>query len=271
MTSSWQTLLGILILVGGLVLAGCGGGAPEQAAPASGETPGTRVAQAPPPPSSDAVASQGTSSVTGRITYEGEVPNLRPLKMDADPGCLKKHSSEVMPEVLVLGDGNSLANVFIRVTSGLPAGQSYRTPGEPVVMDQRGCRYKPHVLGIMVDQPFKIINSDGLLHNVHSLPKINTPFNRAMPANVTEAEYKFAKEEVMFKIKCDVHPWMGAWVGVLPHPFFSVSGADGDYSINGLSAGTYEIEAWHERLGSQTMTVTVADGETGTGDFVFTR
>jgi hypothetical protein len=139
-----------------------------------------------------------------------------------------------------------------------------------VVLDQLGCQYQPHVVTTQTGQPFKILNSDGLLHNVHGLPEKNTPFNRAMPAGVTETEYTFNKEEV-FKVKCDVHPWMGAWVGVFAHPFHDVTGADGTFSFSGLPAGSYEIEALHEKLGTLTAQVTVADGEAANSDFTFVK
>ena len=170
----------------------------------------------------------------------------------------------------MLGDGNTLGNVFVRPKSGLPQ-RTWPTPSEPVVMDQNGCRYSPRVMGIMVGQPFKILNSDGLLHNVHALPKVNREFNMAMPANRTEAVETFGKTEEIFKIKCDVHPWMNAYIAVLDHPYFAVTGTDGTFALEGLPAGTYEIEAWHERLGAQTASVTVADGETATANFEFTR
>jgi hypothetical protein len=124
---------------------------------------------------------------------------------------------------------------------------------------------------VQVGQTFKIKNSDGLLHNVHSLSEQNPPFNRAMPASIQEVDQAFAKEEFMFRVKCDVHPWMNAFVTVSPHPFFAVTGADGAFEIAGLPAGTYELEAWHERLGTQTATVTVADGESAGQAFTFTR
>lgn len=208
------------------------------------------------------------ATVTGTVTYDGRVPNLKPIRMDADPGCAKKHSGPVQPELLVLGEGNTMANIFVKVKSGLPD-KAYPTPSEPVVLDQRGCQYHPHVAGVMVNQPFKILNSDGLLHNVHALPEVNTSFNRAMPANVKEADYTFTKVESMFKIKCDVHPWMGAYVGVMSHPYFDVTETDGKFKIAGLPAGSYEIEIWHEKLKTKTQKVTVGADETKTVDFVF--
>lgn len=207
--------------------------------------------------------------VSGTIKYDGQVPNLRPIKMDADPGCAKKHGGgEAQSEVLVLGDGNAMANVFVKVSQGVPK-KDYPAPSTPVTLDQHGCQYIPHVSGIMVGQELKVLNSDGLLHNIHALPKVNSEFNQAMPASVTEMTKSFSKPEEMFKIKCDVHPWMGAYIAVLDHPFFSVTGKDGKFEIKNLPAGSYTIEAWHEKLGTQTAKVTISGDETQTADFSF--
>jgi len=208
------------------------------------------------------------SSVTGTVTFAGTPPALKPLSMDADPVCAKKHAGPVPAEMLVLGPGNSMANIMVWVSKGVPAGKTYPAPKTPVVIDQRGCMYVPHVMGIMVGQQYKILNSDGVLHNIHTLPKINTPFNKGMPANLKEASTVFDKPEEVFHIKCDVHPWMSAYMAVFTHPFFSVTGADGKFTISGLDPGTYEITAWHERLGTQTASVTVAAGAK-TQDFKF--
>lgn len=202
----------------------------------------------------------GAQAISGTVAYEGPVPKLRPVAMDADPVCALKHKTPVESEVLVLGPGNSLGNVLVSVVKGLPAGKTYPAPKEPVVMDQKGCKYSPHVMGLMVGQPFKVLNSDGLLHNVHALPKVNQPFNMAMPPTRTEATQTFTKEEGIFTVKCDVHPWMQAYVRVLSHPYFAVTQPDGRFSIPGLAPGTYELEAWHEKLGTQTATVTVGPG-----------
>ncbi|HYU34467.1 MAG TPA: carboxypeptidase regulatory-like domain-containing protein [Thermoanaerobaculia bacterium] len=205
--------------------------------------------------------------VTGTITYTGKVPNLKPIAMNADPVCASKHSTPAPSEVLVLGPANAMANVMVRVKG--PVAGSFPVPAQPAVIDQRGCQYHPHVLGLRVGQTLQLRNSDGLLHNVHALPKVNTPFNMAMPANRTTADTKFPKEEGMFLVKCDVHPWMNAYVGVFTNPFFSVSAKDGKYKISGLPPGTYEIEAWHEKLGVQTAKVTVAANKPGTANFSF--
>ncbi len=211
----------------------------------------------------------GASSITGTVTFEGTPPTLKPLTMDADPACAKKHSAPVPNEMLVLGSGNTMANIMVWVSKGLPAGKTWPVPKTPVVMNQDGCQYKPHVMGIMVGQTYKILNSDGVLHNVHALPKINPAFNRAMPPTVKEATATFSKPEALFQVKCDVHPWMNAYVGVFTHPFFTVTGKDGKFTISGLDPGTYEISAWHERLGTQTATVTVGASGTKVQNFKF--
>lgn len=205
-------------------------------------------------------------SVTGTVKYDDKVPNFRPLDMNADPACASKHSSPVFPDMLVLGDAGGLANVFVSVKNA--PGGDHAAPSEPVVIDQNGCIYEPHVAGVMVGQPLLFKNSDGILHNVHGLPEVNREFNIGMPPSLTEKEQVFNKPEPLFKVKCDVHPWMNAFVAVMTHPFYAVTGTDGAFSIDGLPAGTYEIEAWHEKLGTQTASVTVGDGA-ASADFSF--
>jgi plastocyanin len=209
------------------------------------------------------------STITGTITFDGKPPTLRPIAMDAEPQCVKKHSGPVPAEMLVLGSGQTMGNVMVWVSKGLPAGKTYPVPKTPVTIDQNGCQYKPHVMGVMAGQTYRILNSDGLLHNIHTLPKVNASYNKGMPPTYKEAETTFAKPEPVFPVKCDVHPWMQAYVAVFPHPFFSVTGTDGKYTISGLDPGTYEITAWHERLGMKTATVTVAATGSKTQDFKF--
>ena len=210
------------------------------------------------------------ATITGIVKYDGEAPKFKPIKMDADPICLSHHSADVLPQTLVLGDGNTVGNVFVYVKNGL-AKKDYPAPQEPVVITQAGCQYDPHVLGVQIGQPVKILNPDGTLHNVHALAKANEEFNLAMPKFRTETTATFNKEEFMFPIKCDVHPWMNAWISVMPHPFFATTKPDGKFEIANLPAGTYEIEAWQEKLGTQTATITVAEGESKTADFTFTK
>ncbi len=209
-------------------------------------------------------------AVTGTITYEGAVPKFREVKMDGDPVCLSKHKEKVFPQSLVLGKDNALANVFVYVKNGI-FDKKFPPPEEPVVITQEGCMYDPHVLGIMVGQKLKILNPDGTLHNVHALAKVNSEFNLAMPKFRRETTKVFGKPEFMFPLKCDVHPWMSAWVSVMDHPYFAVTEEDGRFHIDGLTPGKFEIEAWHEKLGTKSGSVIIRSVGTSEINFSFSR
>jgi len=209
----------------------------------------------------------GTSSVVGTVVFAGQVPRLKPISMNADPVCAGKHESAVPASSLLVGEGQTLGNVFVQIQNA-PAGV-FPPPAAPAVINQNGCLYEPHVLGVLAGQKVVFHNSDGVLHNVHGKPEINREFNIGMPPTVMESEVALAQPEPMFPVKCDVHPWMKAYVAVLSHPFFAVTGADGSFRIDGLPAGTYQVQAWHEKLGTQMAEVTVADGESGPVDFTF--
>jgi plastocyanin len=209
--------------------------------------------------------------ITGTVKFEGQAPVLKPLETSGDPVCAAMHKDSPLPnEVLVLGPGQTMANVVVRVTKGAPA-KDYPVPSEPVVLTQQGCRYAPHIFAIRVGQTLKVTNPDGIMHNVHSLPKTNTPLNRAMPVNVKEIETKFDKLEDPFAFKCDIHTWMQSWCFVTDNPYYSITKEDGVFTIDGLDPGEYEITAWHERLGTKTTPVTVKDGEPAKADFAFAK
>ena len=209
------------------------------------------------------------ATITGTVKYDGEVPKFKEIKMDADPICSTHHTSPVYPQNLVMGDGNTMGNVFVQVINAPK--KAYTAPADPIVLDQKGCMYDPHDVGVMVGQTLKILNPDGTLHNVHAMSKENAEFNLAMPKFRTETTKVFDKPEFMFAMKCDVHPWMAAWVSVMPHPFFNVTKTDGKFEIKDIPAGTYEVEAWHEKLGTQKQSVTVAEGESKEINFTFAK
>ena len=214
----------------------------------------------------DVLAAGG--AVSGKIVYDGKVPGRRKIQMAADPICAAKHTATVRSEAVIVNENGTLKNVFVYVKKGLE-GKTFETPTEPVVLDQNGCIYKPHVLGVQAGQPVKILNNDGTLHNIHPKPKVNEEFNLAMPKFLKKKIRTFEKAEVMIPVKCDVHPWMQSFIGVLDHPFYSVSGDEGGFEFKALGAGTYTIEAWHEICGSQTQEVSVKEGEETAVEFTF--
>lgn len=198
------------------------------------------------------------SAVTGKVIFEGTAPAPQPIRMDADPVCLLQHKEGASSEEVIVNSNGTLKNVFVYVKQGLE-GQKFDSPAEPVVFDQKGCRYEPRVFGMMTNQPLEILNSDGTLHNVHSLPKNNKEFNLGMPIQGMKITQKFTAPEVMVKFKCEVHPWMAAYAGVLDHPFYAVTGEDGTFTLKDLPPGEYVLEAWHEKYGTQTATIKVPD------------
>ena len=199
--------------------------------------------------------------IQGKITFDGKAPKMKSLRMDADPVCVANNEVAPRKEWLILDENNGLKNVlvFVKESPSNSLSGDYSPPENPAVIDQNGCVYVPHVLGMMVCQDLDILNSDGTLHNIHALPKVNKEFNKAMPRSKKRMTVQFDKSEAPFKVKCDVHPWMGAFIGVFDHPYFAVTNDDGSYVISGLEPGDYVIEAWHEKLGSQTANVTVGD------------
>jgi len=226
-------------------------------------------------PVATAKAPTGTAVIIGEITFEGKAPKkwTKSLaeEMAVESACFAKYSDDPISDSIVLGKESQLANVFVHVTKGVPTNAKYATPSEPVVIDQDGCMYRPHVVGAMAGQEINILNSDGIMHNVHALPEKNAEFNRAMPKTNNTYSHKFEEAEPIFPIKCDVHPWMGGYIGISNHPFFNVTGTDGKFEIKNLPTGTYDVEAWHEKLGTQTQTVTVVDGKTHTLNFTLSR
>ena len=214
-------------------------------------------------------------TISGIVKYEGKVPKLKKFDMAIEQICVQKHQDDPIrfparSEALVLGEGKTMANVFVQVIQGLPE-KKWAVPEEPVILDQNGCTYSPHVAALMVGQPLKFLNSDGVLHNLHAFPEENNEFNVTMPKFKKETIRTFEYAEPMFPIKCDVHPWMGGFVAVLEHPFFDITGKEGAYTIENLDPGTYQIEFWHEKLGTHTDTVSVAVDDSLIVNHTFTR
>jgi len=252
----------IFSVVGGMfLLTVCSKGDQGNAAPARSEDTPPAAAVTP------TAAAGGT--ITGKIKFTGTAPRNPAIDMSEEAACKAKYPAPPTEENVVAGPANALANVFVYVSAGVPAGQTFTAPATPVVLDQSGCRYHPHVFGVMVGQSVEIRNSDAVLHNIKAVAKKNRPFNVSQPSAGMKTTRTFTAPEVMVNLQCNVHGWMHSFVGVRPDPFFAVSGADGSFSITGLPPGTYTIEAWHEKFGTQTATVTIAGTESKTANLTF--
>ena len=237
-----------------LVMAGCGsgdGGGGDAGGGAAMENP---------------VDAATAGNIAGSIVFEGDAPSMAVIDMSDESVCEAKHASTPMIQEVVVNSNGTLANVFVYVKEGLESLQ-FPTPGA-VLLDQNGCVYLPHVLGVMVGQDITIRNSDGLLHNINASPDLQRGFNSSQPVAM-ETTRSFGTAEVMVPLRCDVHGWMNAYIGVLDHPYHSVSNGSGAFNLSTLPPGEYVIEAWHERYGTQTQNVTVTTGETAEITFTF--
>jgi len=250
--------IGVLGLALAASITACGGkkddlDAPEAGGAAAGGGPKVDAATA--------------GNIEGVISFDGVAPKNASISMNADPVCVKANATPQAQETWEVKDGK-LGNVFVYIKDGL-GNFSYDAPAGVVTIDQQGCRYHPHVFGIRVGQELTIVNSDPTLHNIHALPKSNSEFNTGQPIQGMKTMHVFKEKEVMVPFKCDVHGWMNAYIGVLDHPYFQVTGADGKFSLKNVPPGTYTIEAWHEKGGTQTAMVTIGAKETKPANFTF--
>ena len=250
-------------LIGGMLLtvAACGGKGESGAA--TSDTGATAA-----PAAGAATAAAGGGSVTGHMKFDGAAPANPTIDMAEEAACKGKYTGPAVDPVVMVENGN-LGNVVVYVKSGLPAGQTYPVPNEAIVLDQRGCLYHPRAIAIMAGQKLEIKNSDPVLHNIKALPTKNRPFNISQPSEGMTTTRTLPTPEDNIPVECNVHGWMHSNIVVLSHPFFAVSGADGSFTIKGLPAGTYEIEARHAKLGTKTMSVTVPADGAATADFTF--
>ena len=252
-------LLTVLVVLG---LVGCAKKEEVSEQPAE-----TTTAQAPTP-----IDQSTVGQVTGKVSFQGEKPKLQRIMMDQDPVCVQKHTGPVYAEDGQVNANGTLPNVFVYVKSGAEK-YVFATPAEPVTLDQDGCMYKPHVVGTMVGQTLRIVSSDATTHNIHPQPQTNREWNMSQAPGAPPIEQKFAREEVMIPVKCNQHPWMRAYVGVVKNPFFAVTGSNGSFTIKGLPPGDYTIGAWTALGGgagqTQEQKVTVGPKETKTVDFTF--
>jgi plastocyanin len=204
--------------------------------------------------------------ISGKVLFSGTPPKPVRIMTGADPVCQAQHKEPMFSEDVVVNKNNTLRNVIVYVKDGLGT-RTFPAPTQKIELDQKGCRYIPHVLAVQVGEEVDIRNGDPTLHNVHSLSKDNPQFNVAQPKQGMILTKKFDKPET-FRLKCEVHPWMSAYVGVFNSPFYAVTGDDGSFTLKGVPPGEYTIEAWHERYGTRTVKVKVERG-TATADFTY--
>src|SRR5713101_8454840 len=247
---------GLAASFGLVLLAGCGKKeSTEPTATPSAASP----AAAPATPIDPATA----ASISGTVKLDGEAPKAARIDMSQDPACKGTNTAENF-----VASGGHLANVFVYVKEGL-GNRTFDVPQDPITLDQSGWRYPPRVLGIVAGQTIKIVNSDPNTHNIHPTPKDNREWNESQPPQAAPLEKNFAREEIMLPVKCNQHPWMRMFLNVTKSPFFAVTGPDGKFEIKGLPPGDYTLAFVHEKLGEQTMKVTLAAKESKTLDLSF--
>ncbi|HRI51201.1 MAG TPA: hypothetical protein PLW65_13565, partial [Pseudomonadota bacterium] len=211
----------------------------------------------PPPAATRPPAPQSGATATGRASLIGKPPPVEAQPRGSDPFCAGLARTD---ESLVVDPRGGLQNVLVRVVEG--GGGPYAPPAEPVRLTQTECRYSPRVLGVVRGQPVLVSNSDGTLHNVHALLGETTVLNQIQlnaEAPLIDLRQILAVTRTSpLKLRCDIHPWMAAYLFVLEHPFFAVTAADGTFTLKNLPLGEYVLEAWHERLGTRRAKLSVA-------------
>jgi hypothetical protein len=243
-----------------LTLAGCGGGEKTEA-------PKTDAGAAPAAGAAAVPDEVNGATITGKVTFDGTKPVAKTIDMSAVPACMNAHKTPAKSEETVVNDNGTLKNVFVWVKSGLPTDKTWQVPSTPVAITQIGCMYSPHVIGAMAGQNLDIKNADPTNHNIHPLPQVNAEWNESQPPGSPDKMQSFPRQEVLIPVKCNIHPWMRAYIGVVNHPFFAVTGDDGTYSIKGLPPGTYTIEIVHEKYGTTDQDITVGAKDSKTLDF----
>jgi plastocyanin len=227
------------------------------------EQPANTTAEQPAAPAATPIDQATVATIDGTVKFDGTAPRPAKIDMSQDPACKGVNDSEN-----IVVDNGGLANVFVYVKDGL-GNRTFDVPKEVVDLDQQGCKYHPHVLGVMAGQTIEIKNDDQTTHNIHPTPKDNREWNESQPPSTAPLEKSFAREEIMLPVKCNQHPWMKMYINVVKNPFYAVTDKSGKYEIKGLPPGTYTIAFVQEKLGEQDQTVTVGPKETKTVDQSF--
>ena len=257
MSNIWQRLA----LAATVLVAGCGGTrqTADETRPAASSQP---------EPVAYFHVDPGTAgSIRGTITYRGPKPTATVLDMSAEEACVDMHTGKPVPDgQIVLGAGGGLSNAFVYIKAGLE-GKTFEPPKEPVVLDQKGCMFAPRVVGVQARAGLAVRNSDPIEHNVHPVPKNNYEWNEGMSPQSADVVHRFARREVMIRVKCNLHPWMRAWIGVVEHPYFAVTGLDGSFELHDVPPGDYTVAVWHEQMDEIEQQVTLAPSSNQSLDF----
>jgi len=259
-----KTRLGMYSLAVGMfamAITGCGGKKEE-----SSDNTAAPAASAPAGKTVDAATA---GEVTGSVKLDGAAPKMKAINMAAEPSCAKGRTTPATSEEVITGDGGALANVVVYVKTGLD-GYSFPAPAAAAAIKQEGCQYHPHVVAMQVGQNIDVTNADQTTHNIHPIPKDNREWNESQPPGAAPIEKSFTREEIAIPVKCNVHPWMKAYMAVLPNPYFQVTDKDGKFDLKNLPPGTYTVVAWHELYGSSDpQTVTIGPKESKAVSFTF--
>ena len=231
-----------------------------------GRNPNPKVAPLPAP--TRKIDAATTAAITGRVTLEGTPPAAKPIDMSAEPYCAKLNSGPVFPQQVVTGNSGSLANAVVYIKD-FPADYIVDAPGATATLSQRGCMYEPHIIALRTGQTLEIKNEDQATHNVLAMPEQNPKWNRSETPGAAPIEETFAAPELAIPVRCNVHPWMKSYVFVFSHPYYAVTGKDGQFELKNLPPGTYTIEAWQEKYGKQDATITVGQKESKPMNFKF--
>jgi plastocyanin len=238
----------------GVLLTACGGGGQEPAAPARQATP---------------LDLSTVGTITGSVRFDGPAPEQSVAQLSGWSECAAQHPQGNPPAGDVLIKDGKLQNVMVYIKDGLGS-RVFAIPTEAVEIDQKACVFIPRILGVQVGQPLKFLNSDPMAHNVHGFAQSAKPWNISLSVKGTSRSVRVDTPEAMIEIKCDIHPWMRAYVGVFDHPYFTLSGADGSFTLKNVPPGEYTVEAWHERFGTRSQKITVGEKEAKEIEFTFT-
>ncbi|MBI3667183.1 MAG: carboxypeptidase regulatory-like domain-containing protein [Acidobacteria bacterium] len=258
---TYKTFCTIAVAAAFALAAGCGGAKKEETAAEKPEGGGGAIFKVDP---------ATAATITGKVTFAGTAPARKAIDMSAEPDCKALHgtSGPAYIEEVVANPNGTLANVFVYIKAGLE-GKNFEPAAGPAMLDQKGCVYRPHVVGVRAGQIIQISNDDPTTHNIHPMPRVNREWNQSQPPKGANLDKAFPRPEVMIPVKCNVHPWMRSYVGVVDNPYFAVTGEQGTFELKGLPPGEYTVEAWHEKFGVQEQKVTVAPSATQTVDFAF--